>query len=104
MGRVEGLNGKKFLLSVLALYAFVFFSIYFYCALANPLIVGNAIAGLPEEKNSPEIIDPALIKTFIVMAILFSLVLFVYIIPKIIHNRKIREKRRKVERYKPFNN
>jgi hypothetical protein len=104
MKRVDGLTGKKFLIGVLIAYFFTFFFSYFYFMTASPIIIGKAIAGMPEEDSSPQIIDPILIKTFSILGLLLLIFIFVYLVPKIIHMRQMRQKKIRVEKYKPFRN
>jgi len=104
MRRVDGLTGKKFLIGVLIAYFLTFFFSYFYFMTANPIIVGKAIAGMPEENYSSQVMDPILIKTFSILGLLLLIFIFVYIIPKIIHIRQMRQKKIKIEKYRPFKN
>lgn len=101
MKRVDGLRGKNFLLSVLVLYFLVFFFSYFYFMTASTLIVGKAIVET-EKENYKYMNDPALIQTLWVLLILFFLFIFVYLIPRIMHKRQMKNRKIKTENYKPF--
>jgi sterol desaturase/sphingolipid hydroxylase (fatty acid hydroxylase superfamily) len=104
MKKVDGLTGRKFLIGVLIAYFLTFFFSYFYFMTASPLILGKAIAELPEENVSPQIIDPILIKTFSILGLLLLIFIFVYFIPRIIHLKQMKLGNRRVEKYKPFKN
>jgi len=104
MKKVDGFNGRNFLFGVLVTYFFTFFFSYFYFMVASPIIIGNAIIGLPVENNSPNIVDPALIKTFEILGVLILIVLIVYVIPKKIYRRQTKHIKLKVPRYKAFRN
>lgn len=103
MRRVDGFHGKKFLTGVLVAYFMVFFFSYIYFMTASSLISGNAIVET-EKENYNYMGDPALIKTFWVVLILVMLVIFLYIVPKIIHKKQLKQKKPKVERYSAFRN
>lgn len=102
MKRVDGINGRKFLYGVLVAYFFTFFFSYFYFFMAGAVITGNAVAGLPENTDSPILIDPALLKTFAILGIIVAIVLFVYVIPLIINRRQAKKGKLKIEKYSPF--
>lgn len=104
MKRVDGINGKKFLVGVLFVYFFTFFFSYFYFMTASTIIVGNAIVNLPEENNSPEIIDPYLIKTFTILGVLIAIIIIVYVIPKILYKKHSGSPKKEIPVYKPFRN
>ncbi|MEI7719394.1 MAG: hypothetical protein WCI72_05985 [archaeon] len=104
MRKVDGLNGRKFLVGVLVAYFLVLFFSYFYFMAASPIIIGNAIVGLPTENGSPEIIDPALAETLYIMEVLIALVIIVYVIPRVWYKRHAKNRKIEIKKYSAFKN
>ncbi len=101
MKRVDGLTGRNFLIGILIAYFLTFFFSYFYFMTASTLITGNAVVET-EKTDYQYIDDPALMQTIWIVSILFLLFIFIYLIPRMIHNKQRKQIKIKVERYSAF--